>query len=142
MPEGSELAGELGVARGLDLAPRRKIPPPEQVGGRYDCRSQGTVLIGTLRPGEIAIQPKIVAQTSWYIAMGQIIDRGQQVVIAEGLAQHPAFGKSRCQVDVGSGGNIERLSRGAPGVCVGDAREDLGIAGEGYRAAVKQGLGA
>jgi len=108
MPEGSELTGEFGVARSLHFAPRREIPPAEQVGGRYDCRPHGTVLIGTLRPGEIAIQPKIEAQSLWYIAVGQVFDRGQQVVVAEGLAQHPALGESRCQVDVGNGGNIEQ----------------------------------
>jgi hypothetical protein len=39
---------------------------------------------------------------------GPVFDRGQQVVVAEGLAQHPALGESRCQVDVGNGGNIEQ----------------------------------
>jgi hypothetical protein len=108
MTDGSELAGEFGAARSLHFAPRRKIPPAEQVGGRYDRRPHGTVFIGALRPGEIAIQPKIEAQNLWYIAVGQVLDRGQQVLVAEGLAQHPALGESRCQVDVGNGGNIEQ----------------------------------
>jgi hypothetical protein len=107
MPERSELAGEFGIARSLHLAPWGKISPAEQVGRRYNCRSHGTVLIGTLRPGEIVIQPKIEAQSLWYIAMGQVFDRGQQVVVTEGLAQHPASGKLRCQLGVGSGGHIE-----------------------------------
>jgi hypothetical protein len=40
--------------------------------------------------------------------VGQVFDRVQQVVVAEGLAQHPALGELRCQVDVGNGGNIEQ----------------------------------
>jgi hypothetical protein len=40
--------------------------------------------------------------------VGQVFDGSQQVVIAEGLAQDPAIGESRCQVGVRSGGNIEQ----------------------------------
>ena len=40
--------------------------------------------------------------------MSQVFDGSQQVVVAEGLAQHPAIGESRCQVGVRSGGNIEQ----------------------------------
>jgi hypothetical protein len=108
MTEGSELARELGVRRRLDFAARRKIAPAEQIGGRYDCRSHGTVLISALRPGEIAIQPKIVTQSLWYIAVGKFLYRGQQVFVTEGLAQDPAFRESRCQIDVGGGGNIQQ----------------------------------
>ena len=77
MAERGELAGEFGVARSLQFMTRRKVAAAKKVGRRYDRHAHWPVLIGTLRPSEIAVYPKIKAHNLRYNTVGQDFDRFQ-----------------------------------------------------------------
>ena len=59
--QGCELAGVCRGARRLGLAASVEIAAAEQVRGGNDRRAHGAVFIGSLRPGDVVVQPKIKA---------------------------------------------------------------------------------
>ena len=65
MAQRSKLAGEFGLTGSLHFSPGRKVPLAEQVGRRNYRSPQGTVLIRALRPGQIAVHPKIESHETY-----------------------------------------------------------------------------
>jgi len=73
MAQRGELAGEFGATGCLHPAPRRKVASPEQVRGGNHRRSHGPVLVGSLRPRQLSVHPKIEAHWPYVTTRGSAL---------------------------------------------------------------------
>ncbi len=59
--DGGELAEVAGSADGGRFAARAEIAAVEEIGGGDYRGAEGAILVGALRPGEVAVQPEVKA---------------------------------------------------------------------------------
>jgi hypothetical protein len=108
MAEGGELARELRCPWGWNFAARIEIPAAEEIGSGDDGCPHGAILIGSLRPRQSFVKPKIEAHGPMLHRAGQVHEQGQQLVRMEGLAEDAATEEARGQFEIRSGGHVQQ----------------------------------
>jgi len=116
--EAGELSGELGRARRGGLAAGAEVAAAEEVGGGDYGGAHGPVLVGALRPGEVAIDPEVEAH-EWMVARRgeasgeEALDRGREFLSLEGLVEREPAAKGGCIGGIGERGDVEQRDAGA-----------------------------
>jgi hypothetical protein len=87
MSEAGELSGELGVAGWGGIAAGAEIAAAEEIGAGDDGGPHGPVFVGTLGPGEVAIEPEVEAHGPILHRSQELPDGIQELAVLEGLAQ-------------------------------------------------------